>query len=577
MKKKFSKIRQYLSISRLNLILAFIILFFLLFFMRLDFDGGHEGYLLSTAIALKDGNKMFLDFYSLYGPILPLVHSLAILNQDYANLCLRIFDDLIIASICFLFLNLIRFKNISIRYGYLVFTIIVWVCLSYFFFGQTQLAWSSTLALLFQIILLNLICNVYTDLSDKSSKYLSEIGIATMLVVLPLTRLNTGLLTNFVTLVFMFLMSHKNAKFQKTWVRVTLLGTLFSGVVLFYFYIQGSLRSMYEQSLVMPIRLMTSSYVVGSDNWNALPVIGNYFVRSLPFIFLLLIGLSIFDRMQYFKLFSALKAKFFKGFLISIVTIFFGFILITMLHSTQRLAWSYSRLIVFLTIFGIIAALYLLFSEVIFEKLRFFHIRFPVVLLCLYGLSGIIQIYPTHDARHIWMGLPFLLLALPLFIEKLNWRSPSGDVAFITILLLSLPVFPLMISGAIHTYSPQRVSVDFSAPFKGMLVYPADYTRLKSEFLFLKKHLAPTQTAFFECGHGQTYWEATFDGNYHSQSKWFVDFSDFPGVPSPDWQMKNDDLLIICGEPSIQAAMASKFKVSIFDSNEYLAIAIKKN
>jgi len=574
MKQRILQNLQKNDYSPLNLIISSTIFMVLLVFARFDFDGGHEGYILTTALAQRAGHTMFLDFYSIYGPILPFVHSLAILDPEYALFFLRVFDDLTIALICFLFLNLIRFKNISIKYEYLVFTVIAWVSLSYFFFGQTQLAWSSTLALLFQIALLNFMCKIYSGTSTGSRNFLPEFGISVMLVVLPLTRLNSGLLTNFVTLVFMNIMAFRNTKFKGIAMRVTLMSALLTIFFIFYFYLNDTLRLMYEQWLLLPIKLMTSNYVTGQDNWNALPVIVNYFVRSLPLIVLFLVVLSFLDRKQLLSKFLDKGNKLTYRILIAMLALTCGLLLVFLLQSIDRLAWGYSRFIVFITIFGIVAALYLIISEVIFERFRSFQIHFAIVLGSIYGLCGIIQIYPTHDARHIWYGLPFLILTLPLFIDRLNWRSSREDVSTFTLSFLILPMLCLMISGIVHTTSAERVAIDFNAPYKGMLVKSSEYIRLKSEFLFLGRHLKPNQKAFFECGHGQTYWQATFDGEYHSQSKWFVDFSDFPGVPSPDWNLVEGDVMVICGDPSVQASMASKFKVSIFDSNDYLAIAV---
>ena len=563
--------------GRLNLIISSTIFVFLLLFARFDFDGGHEGYILTTALAQRAGYTMFLDFYSIYGPVLPFVHSLAILDPEYALIFIRVFDDLTIALICFLFLNLIRFKSIPIKYEYLVFTVIAWVSLSYFFFGQTQLAWSSTLAVLFQIALLNFMCRIYSGISTGSRNFLPEFGTSVLLVALPLTRLNSGLLTNFITLVFMLIMAFRNTKFKWIMIRISIMSALLTLFIIVYFYLNNTLRLMYEQCFLLPVKLMTSNYVAGQENWNALPVILNYFLRSLPLIALFLLVLIFLDRTQLLSKFLDKGNKLTYRLMISILAVTFGLLLVYLLQSTERLAWGYSRFIVFVTIFGIIAALYLIISEVFFEKFNSVHIHFPIVLAALYGLCGIIQIYPTHDARHIWYGLPFLILTLPLFMGRLNWRSSREDVWSFTLSLLILPMLCLMISGIVHTSSAERVAIDFNAPYKGMLVKPSEYIRLKSEFLFLEKHLKPNQKAFFECGHGQTYWQATFDGEYYSQSKWFVDFSDFPGVPSPDWNLVKDDVMIICGDPSVQASMAYKFNVSIFDSNEYLAIAVYRN
>ncbi len=50
------------------------------------------------------------------------------------------------------------------------------------------------------------------------------------------------------------------------------------------------------------------------------------------------------------------------------------------------------------------------------------------------GLAGLTQVYPTHDSRHIWWGLPLGMLALAWTVQRTG-RSISRYVPAVPLAL----------------------------------------------------------------------------------------------------------------------------------------------
>ncbi|CAN2246303.1 hypothetical protein MCEMKE45_01350 [Candidatus Planktophila vernalis] len=557
-----------------DLILSVTTFLLLFSFRKFDFDGGHEGYLLTTAIAQADGYQIYKEYFSLYGSILPWTQSLVISVSRFGSaINLRILDSLIIALIFFLILNLRRFISPKKQgvHRILILSAITWILLAYFFNGMSQHPWSSTIALAMQLVIVNLLFWMLTLQQSKRIMYLPIFVIGGLLSILPFTRLNVGIATLISTYLILFTFSKSNRSYH--FARARILAVNIIGIALFilHFVLNGLISVLFEQSILIPRRVFTSSWMVGPENWNAIPVITRYFFMSLPLVVIVILLVYILNRKIH--LIATNMAKY-----VSVISaILLGIFMAVFLHVAQRGFWLYQRLIVFVMVFGITISVLLIVRHMmkIFTKVNtsneIAHVQ--LVVLAFFGLSGIVQIYPTHDPRHIWWGLPLLILLVPLALDlpKSLPKISLGTTAYATtILVLAGAVFAL---GAQESLSSRRVSIDFDSPFKGMEVTPEKYIKLKSEFLFLKEHLEPNSSVYFQCGVDETHWLATFDGRYHSKSPWFVDLSFYPGHPKPQYPTKVGDQLIICGDSNRQSKVALELGFAMIAKSKYLAIA----
>lgn len=557
-----------------DLILSVITFLLLFSFRKFDFDGGHEGYLLTTAIAQADGYQIYKEYFSLYGSILPWTQSLVISVSRYGSaINLRILDSLIIALIFFLILNLRRFISPKKQgvHRILMFSAITWILLAYFFNGMSQHPWSSTIALAIQLVIVNLLFWILTLQQSKRIIYLPILVIGGLLAILPFTRLNVGIATLISTYLILFTFSKSNRSYYFARARILAVNIIGIALYILYFVLNSSISLLFEQSILIPRRVFTSSWMVGPENWNAIPVITRYFLMSLPLVVIVTLLVYILNR-KIHKI-APNMAKY-----VSIISaILLGIFMAIFLDVAQRGFWLYQRLIVFVMVFGITISVLLIIRHMIniFTRVNMSNeiAHVQLVVLAFFGLSGIVQIYPTHDPRHIWWGLPLLILLVPLALDlpKSLPKISQGTTAYATIIfVLAGAVFAL---GAQESLSSRRVSIDFDSPFRGMEVTPEKYRKLKSEFLFLKENLEPNSSVYFQCGVDETHWLATFDGRYHSKSLWFVDLSFYPGHPKPQYPTEVGDQLIICGDSNRQSRVASELGFAMIARSKHLAIA----
>jgi hypothetical protein len=201
--------------------------------------------------------------------------------------------------------------------------------------------------------------------------------------------------------------------------------------------------------------------------------------------------------------------------------------------------------------------------------------KFPVVVLSAIGISGAIQVFPTHDPRHIWWGLPLLILAIPLTF--LSFQKSNQSLVALTlfssmVLASSATIMAISVSDK---FSQDRVQIDFETPFKGLQVSPMKYETLKSDYFFLKQQIGSREKFYFQCGVGETHWLSSFDGNFHSASKWFVDLSFYPGHPKPNYESSITRKYVICGDKDEQDLKAARYGLTIINRSENLAIGLQ--
>lgn len=556
-----------------NIASSVLVFFFLLMFRKLDFDGGHEGYLLTTAIAESGGFTVFKDYFSLYGSVLPWIHSLLVPFGRYElAVNLRILDSFIIAFCFYLILNLYRFdfgKN-SIRLSQLFMASTTWLTLTYFLYGQSQHPWSSTIALFFQLLIVSFLF----ALSRSPSKYfilVLSFLIGVLLTFLPMTRLNVGFATIFSVYAILAVFYRTFPAFPIAIRLVVGTNLISAAAVLSLYALNGLLPLMIEQSVMIPSRVFTSAWMLGPQNWNTIPTLFSYVTSSLPYILATSALIVIFMRKPIGK---RLRLKIH----LPLILLSLPLIFIPVLHR-QSANWFYQRLIVFLLVFGLAcAAFWLGYIGITFLSAKVrnqLEEKFPVVVVSAIGISGAVQVFPTHDPRHIWWGIPLIILAIPLTF--LSFQKSNQSIVTITLFssLVLASSATIMLNSVLDKLSQDRVQIDFEAPFKGLQVSAMEYQILKSDYFFLKQHIESEEKVYFQCGVGETHWQSSFDGNYHSANKWFVDLSFYPGHPKPNYESSVTRKYVICGDKDAQDLRAASYGLTITNRSENLAIGIK--
>jgi hypothetical protein len=563
-------------------ITPFLILFPLYFSVRLGFDGGHEGYLATTAIAQANGYLIFRDYFSLYGPILPIFHSLiANFEPSYISILLRISDDFVTVGIIYGILSLRKKVSCLYSISSTIFyaSALTWLYGAYFLFGMEQHAWSSNLATFIQILILNSFLRNESNSSRFYVKFKPAL-VAVLLLVLLLTRLNVGILSILALLLYTFLAANKSQ--AKLFIQASFFFVFFLFIFIVTLWRIGILENYFLDSILIPKRVFTDYDLYGPNNWNSIPVLVNYFFKSIPFI-LVFFFIAKFKNIFFNFL---LNLIFFTSPLLIVSTLIFYFFGPFGTPQSDFLFKVYQRHLVFLMCLGIMAALSILVLIIkswikarILKGQEARESNSPIdsanFLILLFGIAGIAQVFPTHDARHIWWGLPLLILGTYIFLTSSERRFPNLDI--VQKLLGLVTVFSILLGslGLFSNMSSDRRTIDFEVAAKGLQVYPDEYLKMKTEFEFLKTYLPSNQKAFFQCGEGETHWIPSFDLIYHSKSKWFIDLSFYKGYPQPDYALRKGDILVICGNDERQRIIADKFDVEVIESIKSIGLAIK--
>lgn len=150
------KILKYLAQKIIRLDNALVFLVSLSYFLckaPLDPDVHHDGIIFTMALAIQNGLRPNLDFYSQYGPIAPVIDSyiLKIFGSELINL--RIFYAILLGITVTLTFNILKAKNRVIAFA----SITYWVLSSPNYLLSTVTPWPSIWMTLLTLIVIKLI------------------------------------------------------------------------------------------------------------------------------------------------------------------------------------------------------------------------------------------------------------------------------------------------------------------------------------------------------------------------------------------------------------------------------------
>jgi hypothetical protein len=518
----------------------FIVTFAILFpFAALDFDKHHDGYILGTAIGINSGLIQFKEVFSQYGPISPVLQSLAVSFSDQPMLNIRLFNVFLISLTSALFVNTLRFKHLEQNYFRVaaLFTPIIWVLTFDSIYGNAMLPWNSTLFVVNQVLVLNIILSFMSNLHKENwqqKKLLPfSLGILTTLSIF--IRINTGLLMSFgivtVSVLVYFIIK---SKIVRNKIRIFLLSFLITFTILNLILVaNSSWIDYFEQAIALPRSLMLSEFILGV--WNPIAVIKSYIIDSL--LFLGFVCIYFFGNKRILKLKILQKEKKLISGIFSCSIIFlcgkeFLFNIYQQTYTDSKIS-SILLSRIFVLFLGIAIYFFITSLKQVRKKFRETEHEVESLLMDLFLLilafSGITQMYPTTDVRHIWWGIPLGMYFIIKVLTKYLERPKSQFVFQVFSPILILLLITALISGT-NTLKYKREVIDFGA-LKNMKVSEEQYLLLKEENDFLQKNVLLVKGARYKCRDG---YYAVFNSEYNAGTKWFVDWTHYDS-----WKPKN--------------------------------------
>jgi hypothetical protein len=138
------------------------------------------------------------------------------------------------------------------------------------------------------------------------------------------------------------------------------------------------------------------------------------------------------------------------------------------------------------------------------------------LVLAVFGLVGVIQLYPQPDVLHLWWVAP---LVLPSGFIGFNLIAQKSKKISIKDLIYMQTAFSLIgiLLAAIFISKPWS---EYKVPVLNGTYSFASKAEAISQFNQVQKYIKPGETSF-DCADGVF---AVSDGNYNSPDEWFVNW-----------------------------------------------------
>lgn len=511
-------------------------------FARLDFDRHHDGYMLAQAIAVHGGAAVQGDVFAQYGPVTPWVQSIALFLPLGPGLALRMINVVFIAVTVFLLADMGRNSPhgwpVSRAVGW--WAAIAWLVLADVWIGIPMLPWSSTLAAMISVATLYLLMRSMRFAEDGRIRAASTAAVVSgvLLGLLPFTRINVGVSAVAVCLVIAVLIFVRGGSAQKRLATTFILGILLSFfVVVGILAGTGSLPDFYQQSIRWPMTWQqqstekgrTQAFLISIFTFQALPVAlvcaalylqsrartiqrGWSVTTSGANAFTVVVGVTVL-LWENLRLFFASPDGNSSNATSSPLAELFS-------PSNQYLYFFMVLAIVLSVLMGIIGLFRYVFRKRSAGDL--------VAWLLLGGLalSGLTQIIPIFDPKHVWWGAPIgLLLLFSTVSATSQLKRPSGNP-----LLLPLLATAVMATVSALGYAGQgRVQGQPGTVVEGMLVNKEKSHQIDQDTKFLSQELHGSPSVVYLVRDGDL---SILDGKYRSADPYFVDWGNAPRVQS---------------------------------------------
>ena len=464
-------------------------------FVRLDFDRNHDGYMLTVAMAHHAGLDIHGEVASQYGPLPTWTQELFLHLPIAPAFALRIWTVLLLAGTAAIIADLGRVApqrwrlNLWASSG----AAVVWALMCDRWLGITLHPWSSVLAAFLTSVAMH--CWVQAEARVERGKptHARWLFVASGVAIglSPFARINVGLAAIIGTWSVALLTDRLretregNETDQVRILRSYSLG-LVVGLVLPLLRLgwTGSIGAYIEQSILTPLEWS------GSSDWQPRAYLERAFGEFLPIVAILVIAIAVISRIGAQAPWSPrrglLQPRTIRALLTVLATLGAGLATVRWFVAKINTDGAGNSLIqkltshewgAFTTFFldiGLIATtataigLAALYIRALLGRRRLDSEVIAMMIAGALGLAGLTQVYPTHDSRHIWWGLPLGLLVTSWSLRYSSRPASAGAPLITLVSLLAVTAASGWITGnAVERFDhPSSVS---SAGFRSSL------------------------------------------------------------------------------------------------------------
>jgi hypothetical protein len=404
---------SFLRLDKLKKVYLFTIFFFQIIILvikyRWDPDGNHDGIMLTPAIAVSEGKLPNKDFFSLYGPISPLLQGywLRIFGENLLQL--RFFSGVVTFLISFLLYVLVRRKLNDLTAALIS---LVWILT-----GPIGLPWSSLLSTLNLLIVILLVARTTNIQGTVWTRHSWLLIFSSSFILVSTTLVRVQALIAFFLGLALILLARKDTTVKQIVVPWLLGGLAASIVWVLFLAISGILPGYYAQS------------VVWAANFYGKPYIDRAYILNI--LWYPVITLFVF--MQFKIILRILKIEISKILRIGFANAVFILPLSIALAIDRNQTESYRTLFNTYALANA-ASSYLLFQlgyiVIGFSILAVIYYRKKIIcsfsetknlpdflILCI-ALTSASQLFPYYDKFHLWFITPIFIVAIaPLLAE----------------------------------------------------------------------------------------------------------------------------------------------------------------
>ena len=430
-------------------------------FARLDFDRHHDGYMLSVAIAHHGGLDLHREVATRYGPLTTWTQEPFLHLPVAPAFALRIWTVLLLAGTAALIADLGRVAparwhlNVWASSG----AAVVWALMCDRWLGITLHPWSSVLAAFLTAVAMH--CWVQAEARVESGHPVHAhwlfVGSGVAIGLTPFARVNVGLAAVIGTLTIALLTHRLRAthgthrRGQISVLRPYALG-LCIGLLLPILRLgwTRSLAAYFEQSILTPLEWS------GSSDWQPRAYLEGALERTLPLVAVLAVAMFVVSR-KGARTSSATRRGLLQPRTIRVLVT----MLATLAAGVTTVRWFAANIGTdgesdsliqtftnhewgaFTTSFldiGLIATTAIAiglagyYTRALLQRRQLDGEVIAMMMAGALGLAGLTQVYPTHDSRHIWWGLPLGMLALAWTVQRTG-RSISRYVPAVPLAL----------------------------------------------------------------------------------------------------------------------------------------------
>lgn len=486
-------------------------------FMSLDFDRHHDGYMLNVAIAHHEGLDLHRQVASQYGPVTHWTQEPFLHLPVAPAISLRLWTVLILALTAGVIADIGRAAPACWRITPMASRLagLIWILMCDLWIGVSMYPWSSVLASLLLVVALHRWVSAEQHVSAPSSRRARvDYTIAGLCIGLTVfTRINVGLAAVCGVSIFLLISARLSAPaVDKT--RAAALARRHVLIGIMVGLALPALRLLWtqaipdyiEQSILQPIAWSRSS------GWNPIPVLWQTFKQNVGAVVSLLVILTL--RLRATRRNPQPARRLATELIVAGAVAWIGIVRVThpesvivnprvMLSEAIAYPWgSFTNAFLHLglvstAVAAVAIACMFLFARNWRDALgREAHVVGVVAVL---AVANLVQIYPTHDSRHIWWGLPIgvLLLIWSLSTMRRSTHPRNGAIAFLPLAPLALALIMNSGAGWMQNLGTQRAIHPSTVSSAGMRSAPEVVATLEDDRLFVQRALGTSESVLY--------------------------------------------------------------------------------